>query len=80
VGTPNVSPDGAFGPQLGWLWAKAPVLAQMATAPAMRMSFILVMFGLMFQRFSVPIFALVDQQTSEEKVADNGSGLIWAGR
>jgi len=44
------------------------------------MSFILVMFGLMFQRFSVPIFALVDQQTSEEKVADNGSGLIWAGR
>ena len=53
MGTPNVSPDGAFGPQLGWLWAKAALLAHMATAPAMRMSFILIMFGLLFWRFNV---------------------------
>ena len=58
MGTPNVSPEGAFGPQLGWLWAKAAVLAHMAlahmaTAPAMRRSFILIMFGLLFQRFNV---------------------------
>jgi hypothetical protein len=44
VGTPYVSPDGAFGPQLGWLCAKAAVLTHMATAPAMRIGFIVIMF------------------------------------
>jgi len=50
----EVSPAGAFGPQFGELWAKAavlaPMVADMAKAPAMAMSFILVMVFRWFQR------------------------------
>jgi hypothetical protein len=75
-----VSPAGAFGPQFGELWAKAAVLAHMvvhmaadvANAPAMAMSFILVMVFRWFQR---PFcWVLRNQRTPAEKVAGDGAG------